>query len=195
MGIIRFTKSLQRPATPTLTFTTVDTVRAMGRLLMEVYGRNDPKERIQAFIYSCTIFDNYASDFATSQTGRPRRSILQSWNGLASHGPIAAQIPSLYRGRYISRTTGAVKLRLPIDSLDPSRAGQQAPRTKAGNPTADFAIRDLTIEEFTESAYMVRCNLFHGSMNLEDDEQVQLIFNVDSLLTPLVVWMLRNTQW
>jgi hypothetical protein len=195
MSIIRFTKALQRPATPALTFTTVDTVRAMGRLLLEVWGSRDHKERIQAFIYSCTIFDNYASDFAISQTGQPRNSIRQSWIDLASHGPIAAQIASLYPVLYISRTIGNITLRLPIDSLDPSRAGQQAPRTKAGNPAADFAIKDLTIAEFAESAYMVRCNLFHGSMNLEDDEQVQLIFNVDSLLTPLVVWMLQNTQW
>lgn len=60
-------------------------------------------------------------------------------------------------------------------SLDPQRAERGAPRRLQGSAEADYESGLLTLGEFIEVAYMVRCNLLYGSYDIRDDSDDPII--------------------
>ena len=90
-----------------------------------------------------------------------------------------------------------MKLNLPVPSLEPERQrrGIAAPRSHANSPPALVESKTLDLETFIEVAYMVRCNLLHGSYDIRDDSHAQIIMYTGMRFSTLVVWMVKNTKW
>jgi hypothetical protein len=187
--------SLQRPANPAITFMTIQPVLSIALMLLKTSrGGADSFGQLHSFIYACLAYDQYASEWK-QQFLPPNASQLQSWTGLATLPCLIDQDQKALRHLYHSRTIGKVILRLPVMSLDPQRAGRGAPRRLQGSAEADYESGLLTLGEFIEVAYMVRCNLLHGSYDIRDDSDAAIILMTGLRFTNLLRWMVQSTAW
>ena len=74
----RIGSSLTRPTSPTITFMTVDRILSLGLALLKTRGSSDAYDRLHSFMYSCLIYDQYASEWR--QQNKPNTwSQLDSW--------------------------------------------------------------------------------------------------------------------
>ncbi len=187
--------SLKRPAHPAITFMTIDRVLSMALLLLKTSkGGADAFGQLHSFIYSCLIYDQYASEW--KQQNQPNRwTQLESWKELATEPCLVAQDQVAIRQHYHSRIIGKAKITLPVLSLDPQRAGHGAPRRLAKTAPAEYESESLNLDEFVEVAYMVRCNLLHGAFDIRNDSHAAIILLTGLRFTSLLRWMVQNTAW
>ena len=187
--------SLRRPTNPLISFMSIDRVLSMALVLLKASrGGADSYEQLHSFIYSCLIYDQYASEWK-QQFLPSNASQLQSWTGLATLQCLIDQDHAALRHSYHSRTIGKALLCLPVMSLDPQRAGRGAPRRLENNPQSEYRSDALGLSEFIEVAYMVRCNLLHGSYDIRDDADAAIILMTGLRFTSLLRWMVQNTAW
>lgn len=187
--------SLTRPKSPAITFMTIERVLSMSLMLLKTSrGGADSFDQLHSFIYACLIYDQYASEW--KQQHMPNRwTQLDSWRELAALPCLIAQDQASLRHQYHSRNIGKAKLTLPIPSLDPQRAGRGAPRRLQAGPPAEYESGSLNLDEFIEVAYMVRCNLLHGSYDIRNDDHAAAILTTGLRFTSLLRWMVQNTAW
>lgn len=187
--------SLTRPTAPAITFMAIDRVLSMALMLLKTSrGGADAFEQLHSFMYSCLLYDQYASEW--KQQHLPNRwSQLESWKQLATLPCLVTQDHAALKHQYHSRVIGKAKLMLPIPSLDPQRAGRGAPRRLETTPQADYESESLSLDEFIEVAYMVRCNLLHGSYDIRNDNHAAEILMTGLRFTSLLRWMVQNTKW
>ena len=187
--------SLRRPPDPAITFITIDRVLSMALMLLKTsQGGANAYEQFHSFIYSCLIYDQYASEWK-QQFLPPNESQLRSWTGLATLPCLIEQDQLALAYLYHSRRIGKAALRLPVMSLDPQRVGRGAPNRLQGSPQADYESEALGLSEFIEVAYMVRCNLLHGAYDIREDANAAIILTTGLRFTSLVRWMVENTAW
>lgn len=190
----RIGASLTRPATPVITFMTVERVLSLGLMLLKTNRSQDATDRLHSFMYGCLIYDQYASEW--KQRNMPNRwSQAQSWTELTKLAGLGTQDAAALRHTFHSRVIGNVTLQLPVPSLDPQRRGQVAPRRMSGVAPAKCESKTLALDEFIEVAYMVRCNLLHGSYDIRQDEDAEIIMHTGLRFTSLVAWMVKQTRW
>ena len=187
--------SLCRPTTPEITFMPISRVLSLALMVLKTSrGGADAYEQLHSFIYSCLIYDQYASEW--KQQHMPNGwSQLESWKQLATLPCIVAQDTAALGRLYHSHTIGKVKLTLPVPSLDPQRAGRGAPRRLETTPQAEYESGSVSLDEFIEVAYMVRCNLLHGSYDIRNDDHPAAILLTGLRFTSLLRWMVQNTAW
>lgn len=189
--------SLQRPQNPSITFMPVQRVLSFALMLLKTSrGGADPNNQLHSFMYSCLIYDQYATEW--KQQNMPNnRSQLHSWRELARTSCLIDEDGKALAHLYHSRTIGRVKLMLPVEARDPERAarGIAAPKRLQGTPPAEYESRQLGLDEFIEVAYMVRCNLFHGFYDIRNDDHATIILNTGLRFTTLLRWMVQNTTW
>ncbi len=188
--------SLTRPASPAITFMEVRPVLSLGLLLLEANKHQDAFNRLHAFIYACLIYDQYSTEWK-EQRSPPRETQLDSWLELSRLPGLAAQDTAALKHTFHSHVIGNVKLPLPIPSLEPERQrrGIVAPRSYRGTAPTQVQMKDITFEEFIEVAYMVRCNLLHGSYDIRNDDHAGIIMYTALRFCTLVVWMVKKTKW
>ncbi len=186
--------SLRRPPNPAITFMTIDRVLALALVLLKASrGGADAYDQLHAFIYSCLIYDQYATEWKRQNgaTGSQR----DSWIELASLQSLIDKDSDSIEHRYHSRKIGDVSLLLPVLSRDPNRLGRGAPNRLHGRNTTDVPSRDLSLSDFIEVAYAVRCNLLHGWYDIRANEDAEIILNTGLRFTNLVRWLVKNTAW
>ena len=188
---------LQRPQNPSITFMPIQRVLSFALMLLKTSrGGADAYEQLHSFMYSCLIYDQYATEW--KQQHMPNDwTQLQSWLELARTPCLIDQDGKALPALYHSRTIGKVQLVLPVASREPRRAarGDAAPRRLQGSPQAEYESQSLSLEEFVEVAYMVRCNLLHGSYDIRNDDDAATILYTGLRFTCLVRWMVQNTTW
>ena len=189
--------SLKRPESPEITFMSIQPVLSFALVLMKASkGGADAYGQLHSLIYSCFIYDQYANkwkeDYMPSDSSQK-----DSWVELSQLQCIVDQDAKLVQHRYHGRITGKAKLVLPEPSREPRRAarGDAAPRRLQGTTPAEYESETLALAEFIEVAYMVRCNLLHGSYDIRDDADATMILNTGLRFTSLVRWMIQNTAW
>jgi hypothetical protein len=189
--------SLPRPEKPAITFMSIDRVLSLALLLLKASrGGADSYEQLHSFVYSCLIYDQYATEWK-QQHKTSTWSQLQSWVELAGMSCLIeadrASLPRNYHGRIV----GDVKLALPVPSLEPDRAakGISAPKRLQGTTPAEYESKALGLAEFIEVAYMVRCNLLHGAYDIREDAHAAIILNTGLRFTDLLRWIVQNTTW
>lgn len=187
--------SLTRPASPAISFMTIERVLSMSLMLLKTSrGGADSFDQLHSFIYSCLIYDQYASEW--KQQHMPNhRTQLDSWRELAALPYLVSQDQAALGHQYHSRIIGKAKLTLPIPSLDPQRVGRGAPRRLQASSPTEYESGSLPLDEFIEVAYMVRCNLLHGSYDIRNDDHAAAILATGLRFTSLVRWMVQNTAW
>ena len=193
MAYFRLRKALVKPKTPVVTFMPVTRVMTLARLLLDKWGSQDATDRLDCFVYCCMMYDSYATEYKI-QFGVPQWSQRRSWMELASLQPFQDEYNAMLVRTYHSQRVGKLLVDLPIRSNDPFRPNAVAPNAFRNSP-GQHAIQDLTCQDFIEAAYMVRCNLLHGSYDIMDDDTARLILTVASPFTLLNVWLARNTTW
>jgi|GEM_PF-4733291 len=183
------------PKPPAIDFMTIDRVLSMALVLLKTSkGGADAYGQLHSFIYSCLIYDQYASEW--KQQYLPKNSSQwESWKQLATLPCLVAQDQKALNYRYHSRTIGKAKITLPILSLDPQRHGRGAPSRLQNDPAVEYESGSLSLDEFIEVAYMVRCNLLHGSYDIRNDDHAAAILMTGLRFTNLLRWMVENTSW
>jgi hypothetical protein len=190
MAYFRFKASLQRPKNPQITFASVRDVMALSRLLAEKRGSQKAMDRFDCLVYAFLIYDHFSMCYRQSHGAN--WSQRESWRQLASH-PVVGQIySSSQRHLCHSRVIGDLTLMLPVQSNDPSRPNARAPQHLQ---PGEYRIDQLTCEQFVDVAYMVRCNLLHGSYDIADDATARLILTVGSRFVSLVWGVVITTAW
>jgi hypothetical protein len=173
---------------------TVDRILSLGLALLKTRGSSDAYDRLHSFMYSCLIYDQYASEWR--QQNKPNTwSQLDSWRELTKVPGLVAQDTAALRHTYHGKVIGDVELTLPVPSLDPEKAGKVAPKQLKSTPTAEYESKTLNLADFIEVAYMVRCNLLHGSYDIRKDDHAEIIMYTALRFTKLVVWMVKQTKW
>ncbi|MBD3672778.1 MAG: hypothetical protein HUJ26_04555 [Planctomycetaceae bacterium] len=187
--------SLRVPRDPKITFMTVDRVLSLALLLIKKSeGGADSYEQLESLIYSCLIYDQYANEWvqANNLTGINQR---ESWLRLAQLPELNEQDRSHLSHRYQSKIVGNVKLFLPVISHDPTRRPNPSPQRYADQSTQEVELKQLSLEEFIEVAYTVRCNLLHGWYDVTNDSHAQTVICTGLRFSLLVRWMVQNTQF
>lgn len=187
--------SLRRPTAPEITFMPISRVLSLALMLLKTskYGA-DAYEQLHSFMYSCLIYDQYASEW--KQQHIPNKwSQLESWRQLAALPSVVNQDTALLGQTYHGRNIGEARLTLPVLSLDPQRSGRGAPRRLENTPQAEYESGSIPLSEFIEVAYMVRCNLLHGSYDIRNDDHAAVILKTGLRFTSLLRWMVQTTAW
>jgi hypothetical protein len=184
---IRLTKSgpISREA-PTITFAHLANVRTLARLLDEHRGHHNPRDRFHSLVYSFLIYDHYAEAYKrhTNHAG----GIRASWLNLANNAIIQDIYATILHWTDQSRI-GDIEFALPITSVSPFHHGSAPQGIAAGT----YALETLSCEQFIQIAWVVRCNLLHGSYD-PCKKDVELIILQCRPLTALVWQILLKTQ-
>jgi hypothetical protein len=185
---IRLTKSgPSQHANPQLKFANRKDVQTLVSLLAEHRGHPRDRDRMMCVFYGSIIYDHF-SDALTKAKGQ-KWGNRTAWLELAKHKTVQQILRSLLDTHDEGEKIGDVVLTLPMASRSQIHSGKQAPK---GLLQGTYLVRDLTSEQLIEVAYMLRCNVFHGSSDPNENNTSRSLRNVAKYMTHLVWEMVAH---
>lgn len=150
-----------KASSPRLKFVRRCDVMTLARLLAEHRGRNGDRDKFLGLIYGFLIYDHFAAAYKKASRNS-REPIGESWVKLARQSTVNELYFRMHQWTDLGgRSFRDIDFALPIHSASPL----YSTRAPAGRRPGRYRLAQLSAPEFVEIAWVVRCNILHGSFD------------------------------